>query len=160
MRIRSKLLVILACLAMALAFPVATSAYFQKAESNCGPYNTGANFACFKEDINGGGDVLLVLQNRSSQVTYVSQLNQIAVINNLRCNNGTIFNDGSWNDCISWMYYNIQAGWEVCGFRDSGFQGGVLWDKVGPGTASVNFSGSSNDAATSIRIEPVTGGYC
>jgi len=154
--VKRKLAVILAAGLLILTFaPVTSAAYWSLHESGCGGYMVN-NSACWKENANGGGDILLLIQGSP---TYIDNLGQLSVPAGTTCSGG-IFNNGTWNDCLSWVTWNIGSGYELCGWKDAWETGQLLFRIPGPNVGSNNLTTSQNDNISSISVEPIAGGRC
>lgn len=154
---RRRLVVMLVAVAMVLAFaPGVSASYWVKHESSCGQYMV-SNSACFKENTDGTGDILLLFQG---SVTRIDNLQRIAVPAGTTCSGGGVFNSGSWNDCLSYMYYNLNSGIQICVFSEA-FYHTLIFSAIGPtnGTRAHALSGSQSDNTSSISLEG-GGGQC
>jgi hypothetical protein len=152
---RRKLLAIFAAVALLLTFvPVVSASYWSLHESSCGQYMV-TNSACFKENANGGGDILLLIQGSP---TYMINLGNIPTPSGTQCLG--LFANTHWSDCVSWVAYNIASGYELCGWRDSSYGNPRYLDIGGPANGSMNITGDANDSISSLSLEPVGGGHC
>lgn len=139
-------------LLLAVAGP-ALAGHFQATNTSCSSYMT-TNSLCFKEDTNGGGEEVYVLQGAN---IVVGNLGNIDVNTGDGTCAGGIFNNGSWNDCVSWVRWNIASGYRACAYRDSSLTGPLLWSRIGPSNSQGYFNGSTNDNITSFVIVSGTG---
>lgn len=137
-----------------LTAPAASATTFQKGETSCAPYMV-INTACFKEDTTGGNELLI-----QQGIGQIGNLGALSVsVGDGTCNGG-IFNNSTWNDCISYVAYNIASGNELCVWNDASYSGTLLWWVSGPANGTHVMSGSENDNISSISVESIGGGFC
>lgn len=152
---RKRLIGLLAAIALLVALvPYTQAAVFSVASGSCSGYIV-SNSACFEEHGNGtGGDVLLLIQSP----TAVPNLQNIATPSGRQCLG--LFANTHYSDCLSYVAYSLNSGYELCAWRNSSYGGTKYIDINGPAQGSLNITGDANDSISSVVIEAISGGHC
>lgn len=131
-----------------------SAAYWTIGTSSCSGYMVG-NSACFKENTDGSGDFILLIQGAN---TYIDYLQGVHTPSGTTCQ-GLIVAGSNLNDCLDWMSLNILSGYKVCIFKDS-YEGGVFFRQNGPYVGSRSFPSGFHDDVSSIILVNNGSGLC
>lgn len=138
-----------------LAFPLnAFAAYWTIGTSSCSGYMVG-NSACFKENSDGSGDFILLIQSAN---TYIDYLQGVRTPSGTTCQ-GLFVAGNNVNDCLDWMSLNILSGYKLCIFTDAN-EGGSVFRQPGPWVGSRSFPSGFHDNVSSIILVNNGSGLC
>ncbi len=115
----------------------------------CGGYMV-VNSMCMTEDANAGGEEMFLLQGDTGN----TDLHIAVTVGDHECEAAFFVTD--WNDCISYVRFNIGSGHVGCLYDNTNATGVILKLK-GPWNGAANLS-TGNDAASMVNIH--TGTTC
>ncbi len=127
------------------------AAWWQLANTGCGQYMV-VNSLCMTEDANAGGDEMFVVQGDTAN----TNLRNIGRTLGDRHCTANIINSETWNDCISYVRFNIGAGHTGCLYTNADATG-VILKLTGPWNGAANLS-YGNDQGSMFNIH--TGSSC
>jgi hypothetical protein len=156
-KLRIRLAVGMAALAIAALFPTVVLAGESQSTSACSAFDGNTKpVVCMSEDANlSSGHDKLVSTGGTDNSNLNNKLHSLSGI----CNAVVTVGD-DWNDCISGMRVVLPANTCVRFYHDANYSGGSFrLRNTGPGTATINYylDGSSfNDAISSYKVSTTT----